>query len=88
MGLAPKMSPNQPRGQMLRRFPEPSAKLYQPLNPLPLPGNSRFQKVGSCLGVLARISSINFRFQGLTCGFFECIPENRAPTAPHVGDRP
>ena len=26
MGLAPKMSPNQPRGQILRRFPEPSAK--------------------------------------------------------------
>ena len=26
MGLAPKMSPNRPRGQILRRFPEPSAK--------------------------------------------------------------
>ena len=58
------------------------------INPLPAPGNLRFQNVGSCLGVLARIPSINFRFQGLTCGFFECIPENRAPTAPHVGDRP
>ena len=58
------------------------------VNPLPAPGNLRFQNVGSCLGVLARIPSINFRFQGLTCGFFECIPENRAPTAPHVGDRP
>ena len=26
MGLAPQMSPNQPRGQILRRFPEPYAK--------------------------------------------------------------
>ena len=47
-----------------------------------------FRMWALALGVLARISSINFRFQGLTCGFFECIPENRAPTAPHVGDRP
>ena len=32
MGLAPKMSPNQPRGQILRRFPEPSAKRPSWLN--------------------------------------------------------
>ena len=42
------------------------------VDPLPVPGNLRFQNVASCLGVLARIPSINFRFQGLTCGFFEC----------------
>ena len=63
------------------------------INLLPVPGKLRCQDVAcsllaSCLGVVARIPSINFRFQGLTCGFFECIPENRAPTAPHVGDRP
>ena len=55
------------------------------INLLPVPGKLRCQDVAcsllaSCLGVLARIPSINFRFQGLTCVFSSGIPENRAPT--------
>ena len=62
-------------------------------NPLPAPGNLRFQNRECDLlpwgpkAVARIIPSINFRFQGLTCGFFECILENRATTAPHVGGR-
>ena len=48
------------------------------INLLPVPGKLRCQDVAcsllaSCLGVVARIPSINFRFQGLTCGFFSSV---------------
>ena len=58
------------------------------LNPFPATGESIFRVWPSPLSVLAR-NPIKFgHFQPFLCGFFDCIPENRDPTVPHLARNP